>query len=161
MKVVLALLVSLLSLTALAASPGGQRHYGRFYVSGEPTAPELEDFRRQAGGMVIDLRNFDELGDCHQPAAVMQAGMQYGRTNFDGHKPITEDVIRSIDEQVDQAKDKPVLLFCKTGSRALAWLTIHLVKKENMTPEQAFKITKGLGMNGKMEKATRAYLEQN
>lgn len=140
---------------------GIPKKFDRFYISSSPTESELADFKKQMGAMVIDLRSMDELGNCSEPATVSKLGMQYGRVLFEKKTEIDPKVIEDIDKQVDQSNDKPVLLFCKSGSRASAWLAIHLVKHKNKPVEEAITIAKTTGLKPEMEEAVRNYLKKN
>lgn len=144
------------------AKPTEIKNYGQFYISGTPTEQQLADFKKKNGGAsVLDLRSFDELGNCTEPAATVKAGLQYNRVNFEaGTNPkIDPQVIADIDKAVAANDGKPMLLFCKSGSRAASWLAIHLVRDEKMPKEQAIAKAKELGLTPNMEKAVRTYLK--
>jgi protein tyrosine phosphatase (PTP) superfamily phosphohydrolase (DUF442 family) len=156
------LLVTVISALAATVSLKEAKHYGRFYVSGEPQEAELIKFKKQKGAVVVDLRNFDELGSYSEPSKVAKAGLQYSQVNFDAKADsINQDVISGIDKVVRGAGDKPVLLFCKSGNRAASYVAIHLVRDQKMPIEDAVKIAKDLGMTEKMEPKVRAYLKAN
>tara|TARA_B110001454_G_scaffold124375_1_gene116053 strand:+ start:34869 stop:35339 length:471 start_codon:yes stop_codon:yes gene_type:complete len=153
------ILLTLFVVISLAHS--SPQKYGRFYISGQPTEEELTSFKKNTGAVVMDLRSIDELGNCSEPATVSKLGMQYGRVLFEKSATIDPEVIKQIDQQVADAKDKPVFLFCKSGNRASAWLAIHLVKKENKSIDEAVSIAKTTGLKSDMEKAVREYLQKN
>lgn len=159
MKIFLCLLV-LFATASRASTPSPVKH-GRFYISDQPTENELTAFKKNTGAVVVDLRSIDELGNCSEPATVSKLGMQYGRVLFEKSTTIDPKVISQIDQQVADAKDKPVFLFCKSGNRASAWLAIHLVKKEKKSIDEAISIAKTSGLQIDMEKAVRTYLEKN
>lgn len=142
-----------------AFSSAGQQQYGQFFISNEPTEKELADFKKKAGAVVIDLREFDELGTCSEPVATTKLGMRYERTMFAKKAAITKDVVASIDKQVASAGDKPVLVFCKSGSRAAAWLAIHLVEKEKKSLEESVTIARSMGLKPDMEQRVREYFK--
>lgn len=149
------LVLSLLVATTTLSLP---KKYGRFYVSGQPSEQELLAFKNETGAVVLDLRSIDELGNCSEPATVSKLGLRYGRVLFEKTAPIEPSVIAEIDKQVKAAKDEPVFLFCKTGTRAAAWLTIYLVKNEKKSIEEALSITKSMGLKPEMEKLVRSFL---
>jgi protein tyrosine phosphatase (PTP) superfamily phosphohydrolase (DUF442 family) len=152
-----AAILFLLSLSC--AAYGAPKQHGRFFISGQPTPQELKQFKKKTGAAVLDLRSIDELGNCSEPATVTSLGMQYGRVNFEKAAQIDPEVIASIDRLVDGTHDKPVFLFCKTGSRAAAWLAIHMVKKEKVPLEKAISIAREMGLKPAMEQATRQFLK--
>lgn len=153
------LLALVVATSAATVSLKQAKHYGRFFVSGEPQEAELKKFKKEKGAVVLDLRNFDELGDHSEPAKVAKAGLQYSQVNFDAKaETINPEVIAGIDKVVKQAGNKPVLLFCKSGNRAASYVAIHLVRDEKMPLEDAIKIAKDLGLSEKMEPKVRAYL---
>lgn len=118
----------------------------------------MANFKKRDGGTVLDLRAIDELGNCSEPAAATKVGLQYNRVNFEKKKTIDPEVIAGIDKAVKDAGNKPILLFCKTGNRAAAWLAIHMVREEKKPLEEAIATAKLMGLKPDMEKAVRAYL---
>lgn len=151
-------MLALLVTTFLHAHAAEFKHHGNIYVSGTPTEKQMADFKKQRGATVLDLRATDELGNCSEPAAATKVGLQYNRVNFDKKAKIEPQIIADIDQAVAAAGDKPILLFCKTGNRAAAWLAIHLVRKEGKPLEEAILTAKNLGLKTDMEKAVREYL---
>lgn len=153
MKLLFILLILCTGVSAVATP----KNYNNYYISGQPSEKELADFKKQTGAAVVDLRDFDELGNCSEPGTVSKLGMKYERVMFQKDGAIDPSVIKNIDAQVAQAKGKPVLVFCKTGNRSSAWLAIHLVEKEKMNLEEAIVIARGTGLQDKMEKKVRDY----
>ena len=148
----------ILSLPALAAK-NSFAQYDRFYISGAPKEKDLEDFKKKTGAYVIDLRSINEMGSCSEPATAGKLGLQYRKVSFEKAENISPEVIRDIDKSVNEAGGKPVLLFCKTGNRAAAWLAIHLVEKQHMNLEEAVKIAQGVGLKADGEKGVRSYFK--
>ncbi len=137
------------------------KNYGNYYISPQPTENELTEFKKQAGAVVVDLRDFDELGNCSEPATVSKLSMKYERVIFDKESQIDPTVIKSIDGQVAQAQGKPVLVFCKTANRSSAWLAIHLVEQKKMKLEDALAIARSTGLQANMETKVREYFAAN
>jgi protein tyrosine phosphatase (PTP) superfamily phosphohydrolase (DUF442 family) len=132
--------------------------YKNLFIAGEPSATTLERFKKEnRGAVVIDLRSITELGNCEQPANAAKLGMQYQKINFEKSETIDAKVIADIEERVDQAGHKPVLVFCKTGNRASAWLAIHLMKKEHMAVDEALRFAKDFGLRDEMAAKVRAF----
>lgn len=136
------------------------KSYGNYHIAAQPTEKELADFKKQTGAVVVDLRDFDELGNCSEPATVAKLDMKYERVMFDKDSAIDSSVIKSIDALVGQAKGKPVLVFCKTANRSSAWLAIHLVETQKKSVEEAISIARTTGLQEPMEKKVREYLAQ-
>lgn len=135
------------------------QQYGRFFISAQPTDQELTDFKKKTGAVVVDLREFDELGTCSEPVTTTKLGMRYERVQFAKKGKIDDTLIKAIEEKVETAKDKPVLVFCKSGNRAAAWLAIHLVKKEKKSFDEAVTIARTMGLKPDMEQRVRDYLK--
>lgn len=142
----------------MAAASTELPHYGRLYISAQPSDQVLADFKKREGAVVLDLRTMDELGNCSEPATTTRLGMRYQRVVFEKAQTIHPDVIAGIDRIVNASANKPVLVFCKTGNRASAWLAIHLVQQEQMPLENALALARGMGLKPAMEKSVRAYL---
>ncbi len=151
-------MISLIFAFLIQASAIEIKNYGNIYVAGTPTEQELASFKKRKGAVVLDLRAIDELGNCSEPATVAKLGLQYNRVNFAKDPKIDPQVIADIDKAVAQAHEKPILLFCKTGNRAAAWLAIHMVREEGRSLESALSVARGLGLKDDMEKAVREYL---
>lgn len=150
------------TVTAAAAVPATQPipSYKNISISGQPSSQTLKNFKKTKGAVVLDLRAIDELGNCSEPATSAKLGLEYQRVNFEKTATLSREVIQSIDRVVAQAGKKPILVFCKTGSRASSWLTIHLVQTEKMSLESALKITRPMGLKPKMELAVREFLSR-
>lgn len=134
------------------------RNHGDIFVSGTPTEKELAAFKDLRGGTVLDLRAIDELGNCSEPAASARLGLQYNRVNFEKKDRLDPKIVAEIDQAVSARANKPILLFCKTGNRAAAWVAVHMVRVEKVPLEEAITEARRLGMKDDMESAVREYL---
>lgn len=149
-----------LSLGAQSATTLDQpKNYGRYFISGTPSEKTLREFKEAKGAEIVDLRAMDELGNCSEPATATKVGLQYGRVEFAKKPEIPAQVIADIDAAVKKSGDKPVLLFCKTGNRAAAWLAVHLIRDEKMSIDEAIKITRPMGLKKDMEAAVRKFVK--
>jgi protein tyrosine phosphatase (PTP) superfamily phosphohydrolase (DUF442 family) len=159
---ILAIFVStLVGSIAFASAPAstGIKQHGRFYVSGSPSEQELTRFKRKhKGAAILDLRAIDELGNCSEPAVASKLKMKYDRVIFEKQATIDPVVIENIDKSIARTKGKPVLLFCKTGNRAAAWLAIQMVRDEGRPLEEAIVVAREMGLKPDMEGAVREYL---
>ncbi|MBX3021382.1 MAG: hypothetical protein KF799_06850 [Bdellovibrionales bacterium] len=142
-----------------ASSIDEAKRFGRLYISGEPSDQALAHFKKEKGAEVLDLRDFNELGSCSQPASASKLGLRYNRVVFAKKAEIHPETIAGIDKVIKEAGQKPILLFCKTGNRAAAYLAIHLVRDEKMPVEQAILTASGMGLKDDMAQAVRKYLE--
>lgn len=134
------------------------KHYGRIYVSAEPSEEDLAKFKKEKGAVVLDLREVKELGNCSQPASATKLGLKYNRVNFEAKETIDPGTIAMIDKAVEDAGNKPILLFCKSGARAAAYVAIRMAQKDHVPPEESIAAAKEMGLKGTMEKAVRNYL---
>lgn len=147
------------SLFSFAAETQEILHFDRFYIAGSPSEKTLADFKKKTGAAIIDLRAAKDMGNCSEPAAASKLGLQYRKVTFEKADAINPDVIRDVDKAVSEAGNKPVLLFCKTGNRAAAWLAIHLVQKEKYSLDDALKVARDLGLKEDGERGVRQYFK--
>lgn len=133
--------------------------YEQFYIAGSPSEETLTAFKKKTGAVIVDLRSINELGNCSEPAVASKLGLQYRKVNFDKAEHISPEVIQGIDKAVIEAGARPVLLFCKTGNRAAAWLAIHLVQTKNKSIDESIRIAKGLGLKPDAEAGVREFLK--
>lgn len=134
-------------------------HYKNFYFSGPVNKEILQDFKRQNGAVVIDVRGFDEKGDCGEAIIATKLGLKFFAAPMPKEKPITKDTIAQVEKFVKEAGNKPVLLYCSTGNRSAAWLAVHLVKTDKMPADEAVNIAKSVGLKSEaVEKEVREFI---
>lgn len=132
--------------------------YENIYLSATPSEQEMAEFKKRKGAEVLDLRSFNELGNCSEPASAAKLGLQYNRVNFDPNTKIDSQVIKGITEVVEKSSGQPILIFCKSGVRAAAWLSIYLHQVKELSLDEALRAGKERGLSEKMEKSVREYL---
>lgn len=135
--------------------------YENIQIAGEITPAELEKFKQQKGAVVVDLREARERGPWEQAEKAKKLGLTMKSAEFSTSEPIQKGVIDSISAAVKEAGKKPVLVYCKSGNRASAWLAIHLIKTQKMPEEKAFEIARKTGLREAMEDKVREYLRAN
>ncbi len=125
-------------------SADGVMKYGSLYFAGQPDAAGLAAARDAGVGVVIDLRHpseepWDEVG------AAEQLGLAYYNVPVDG-RALSRDAMHRIDEIVDRHRGEELLIHCKSGNRAGAWLAIHLAERRGMEPGKALAIGRRAGI---------------
>lgn len=155
-----AFFLPLMFLVFLSLPAAATVNFDNIFISGTPTEAEMASFKKQKGATVVDLRAIDELGNCSEPATAVKLGLQYNRVNFEKKETLDPKVLAQLDEVVAEAQGKPILLFCKTGSRAAAWLATYLVQEKKMSIEESLEKAKTAGLTESMEKSVRSYLSQ-
>lgn len=144
-----------LILTVLLSASGaladvGVKQYENFYISGPVNKKILEDFKKKDGAVVIDVRDFDEKGDCGEAIVATKLGMKFYAAPMPKTKPVTKETIALVEKYVAEANGKPVLIFCSTGNRAGAFLAAHLAQKENIPVEEAIAKAKTVGLKSEV-----------
>lgn len=134
--------------------------YENIYIGADLSTQELSEFKKKEGAVVIDLREMKELGSCGQAVEATKLGLQYQMVSFSREGAISPKVIADIDALVEKAGSQPVLVFCKSASRAASWLAIHLATKKKMSQERALAIARKNGLQPGSEVRVRNYLSK-
>lgn len=134
------------------------KQFENFYLSSVPSKKALQEFKKKKVATVIDLRPFKEK-DCDSMTAAQSLGMKYIPIFFDKTQPIDSQVIKDIDKAVAENSNKPILIYCSSGTRAAAWLATYLVRTQNKTTSEALTIAKSAGLKSPdMEEKVQEYL---
>ncbi len=136
------------------------KKHGNFYVGPALTTGMLKDFKAKGGATVIDLRGFEEKGECGEAAVAAKMGIRYYAAPMPKSDPVTNEAVDAVNRVLaDAEKGKPVLLTCSTGSRAAAFLAVRLAREEKMPVEQAIAAARALGLKPATEELVRMYLK--
>ena len=144
-----ALLLLLLPLCGLAAEPealdGAEfsetlARVGDIYIAGQPTEAGVREARSLGVGTIVSLRTPAEMTDSAEPGQVEASGMRFVSIPSGGEDhPFSPAEVRRFNEVVSEASG-PVLLHCKSGTRATHLYVAWLVRYRNVPLEDALRI---------------------
>lgn len=115
------------------------------WAGGQPDRAQLEQFAKDGGTVVIDLRMPDEDRGLDEAKAVAELGLTYVNLPIDSHTGITADNARALHEALAAASG-PVLLHCRTGNRVGALLALDAVA-QGSSREQALELARRAGVD--------------
>lgn len=133
----------------------------------QPAAEEFEVLRAAGFKSVVNLR---EEGEDEQPLSPLderkltsKLGMGYGHIPVSG-KDIKPEQVKKFQRELARLP-KPVYVHCKAGTRAGAFIAMHIGVTEGLTGEQALDLAKDAGCKMTMpeivEFVTKYVDEQN
>lgn len=129
----------------------------RLYLSDQPDAAALVEAKANGVGVVINLRDSDEM-DWNEKDAANQVGLKYYQVPIAGKaKSFDTTAMRSISELVAAHQGEKILIHCASGNRASAWLATHLVDDHGMSVAKSIKLATRIATN---KEAVTARLEK-
>jgi protein tyrosine phosphatase (PTP) superfamily phosphohydrolase (DUF442 family) len=132
----------------------------RLWFAGQPDPAGFEAARDSGVGLVINLREPDEL-DWDEAAAVESLGMSYASVPIPRQGPLPASALEEIELLVKEHPDEQVLVHCASGQRAAGWLATHMVSRHGMETEPALDVARRAGMTSSgMEQRVRDYIER-
>ena len=132
---------------------------GPLYVSRQPDVATLEAARDAGVTTVINLRGPDEM-DWDEAAAVRALGLQYYNVPITGGGPSFDAAaIDEIGKAVAARRGGKVLMHCRSGNRAAAWLAVHLANDHDLPVDEAISIARDAGLTYEpLESRVRSYV---
>ena len=122
-------------------------HDGRLIFAGQPTEQELRDFAMLGGKVVMNARTQSEMDKLKfdEAALCRELGLVYAHIPVSGSK-IT-DVEPFALTQLFLEHEGPILMHCRSGSRAATIYGLHLIATNQMTNDQAMAHALDMGMS--------------
>jgi len=122
---------------------------GRLIFTDQPTEQQLRDFAMLGGKVVMNTRTQSEMDKLRLDEAALckELGLTYAQI------PVTESKLTAAEPfaltQLLAETDGPILMHCKSGSRAATIYGLHLIATKQMTKDQALAHALDMGMSPK------------
>jgi protein tyrosine phosphatase (PTP) superfamily phosphohydrolase (DUF442 family) len=131
---------------------------GNLWFADQPDAAGLDAARQNGVGVVVNLREPEEL-TWDEASAVEAMGMHYFSVPVSGALPFSAQAFDRIEEIVASHPNQQVLIHCSSSNRAAGWLATHLVQREGMAVEDALAVGRRTGITkDAIAEKVRAYL---
>ena len=126
--------------------PSNPRH-DRVTFAGQPTKAQIIAFAQSGGKVLISTRTQDEMDklDFNEAQLAKDLGLTYLHIPMAGHAINPTDPFTL--GQTLALNQGPVLMHCKSGSRAAMLYGLHLANTNQLTKDQALEQAKNLGMS--------------
>src|SRR3712207_505253 len=95
-------------------------------TGGQPSAADLQEFRRSGGGIVLDLRDPMEPKPIDEPSLASELGLEYVNVPVSAGT-MTDETLDRVLGVLRGAGDRTVFVHCASGNRVGGALIPHLV----------------------------------
>jgi len=122
-------------------------HDGRLIFAAQPTEQQLRDFAMLGGKVVMNARTQSEMDKLKLDEAALckELGLVYA------HIPVSQSKLTDAEPfaltQLLSEQSGPVLMHCRSGSRAATIYGLHLIQTNQMTNDQAMVHALDMGMS--------------
>ncbi|MBL4810377.1 MAG: M20/M25/M40 family metallo-hydrolase [Phycisphaerales bacterium] len=122
-------------------------HDGRLIFAGQPTEQQLRDFAMLGGKVVMNARTQPEMDRLKfdEAALCKELGLVYAHIPVTGSKITVAEPFALTQLLAEQSG--PVLMHCRSGSRAATIYGLHLIATNQMTKNQAMAHALDMGMS--------------
>jgi protein tyrosine phosphatase (PTP) superfamily phosphohydrolase (DUF442 family) len=127
------------------AAPNVSR-LGNLWFAAQPDAAGLEMAKQKGIGVVVNLREPDEMS-WDEAGAVQGLGMSYFSVPVSRRRPYSARAFDRIAEIVEANSGKQILIHCGNSNRAGAWLATQLVQREGLSVDEALAVARRAGLN--------------
>ncbi len=133
------------TITPAAPFSSNPRH-DRVTFAGQPTKAQIIAFAQSGGKLLVNTRTKQEMDalDFNQAQLAKDLGLTYLHIPMSGHQINPADPFTL--GQALAFNDGPVLMHCRSGSRAAMLYALHLVNTSQLTKDQALQKAIALGM---------------
>ena len=130
------------------------------YLAGQPSADDFVVARKSGIKTVVDLRNPGELG-WDEGAFVRKLGMEYHRIPFSAPESLTADVFSQVRALLNDWKNRPLILHCRSANRVGAVWLAHRVLDAGLPYDQALDEARQIGLRTvEYERQAKAYIKK-
>ena len=138
--------------------------YDNIYFSGQPSAEDFRQLKKQGFVHIINLRGSSEglYREKIEIKQVKEAKLQYSHIPFSMSEKLNDDFISKVTASVKKHRKRgKTLIHCGSGTRVAVWLGGHFHKDHKLSKTESIDLAKKLGLpDGKAEKMLRDYLAQ-
>jgi protein tyrosine phosphatase (PTP) superfamily phosphohydrolase (DUF442 family) len=135
--------------------------FGNYYLTGQPTEPELAEWKAKGVRTVISLRTPGEI-DWDEKAAVEAQGMKFVSIPFRGADTLGDRQIEDALAALIAGEGEGVLLHCGTSNRVGAIWYAHRIRHDGLSPDAAMTEAKQVGLrNTSLTDVIDAYCKAN
>lgn len=126
--------------------PAGVHSYqGKLYVSGAPVSDAFPKMAAAGVKTAIDLREPEEQKGSAE-ADAKKNGMRYYSSPIARTGDFQAAQLAAVEKIVQKNKERKIWVFCQSGSRASAWLAVHLAKAHGLPAENAMAEARKAGL---------------
>ena len=136
--------------------PNGKAPLPGIATGGEPSQAQLEAIAANGFRTVVNLRTDGEPSEIGEDD-VRSLGMRYVSIPVAGAADLTEEKVRALDAVLDDPEAYPVAVYCGSGNRVGALLTLRAAWLEEATPEEALALGRDAGLT-RLEPAVKEKL---
>jgi protein tyrosine phosphatase (PTP) superfamily phosphohydrolase (DUF442 family) len=115
-------------------------------TGGQPAREQLTGLYQAGYRLLIDLRALDEPRGYDERAAAQEAGLLYQNLPVTP-ETLDDDVFGRFRALMRDPRNRPVVVHCGSGNRVGALLLPYLILDEGMTPPEAEKIARQVGLD--------------
>jgi len=134
---------------------------GHLWFAGQPDAASFEAAKRSGVGVVVNMREPNEMG-WDEAAAVEGLGISYFSVPVSRWRPYSAQAFDRIAEIVEANSEKQILIHCGNSNRAGSWLATQLVQREGMSVDEALAVARRAGLHQEpFVQWTRDYLAES
>ena len=125
-------------------------------IGGEPSTEQLKSLVESGFTSMISLRAHGESQ--HSVADYAKQGVTLIHLPISGPNDFTEAFLKQFDAALG-ASDQPIVIFCATGNRVGAALSLHGFRYRNLSAEAAIELGQRAGLT-RLEGFVRQWLSQ-
>lgn len=116
-----------------------------FVLGGAPTTDHLQEAIDEGFKAFIDLRTHGESGVDLARDALAHPDVFYLHLPIAGANGLTKENVKAFDDAIEQ-NDGPFLIFCGSGNRVGALMTLRAHWHQGVSPEEAVKLGRSTGL---------------
>src|SRR5215207_6436495 len=130
---------------ALSKVPNACQILPTVLTGGQPTAADLEQFKRAGGGIVLDLRDPMEPRPFDEAAVAQRLGLEYVNVAV-GAGSLTDGTLDQALGILREAGDRLVFVHCASGNRVGGALLPYLILDQGLEEEDAVTQAMRIGL---------------